>query len=124
MSKVTDFTGKRKVLKLRNGREAIIGGLSLDIVIWIEENFVSLEEFQKSELDGEGKHRLTNKIKLIYETLENKEDFEGYRDFARCVDFNNIDDFMEVVADIFEESYGKQTSNNQSAGKKRKAGAK
>ena len=87
---------------LYRGRIAVMGPITFDAMHMIEERFGSVEAMQKALTADPPKQ--TDLFAMVYICLENKEEFEGEKDFAKYVTFTHMPELIELLYHFMSRS--------------------
>jgi len=81
-------------INLLNGKKAIVGPITLEVLCWVEEKYGDWESFQENALR---KKKLAPMASFICQMLQNKSDFADEAEFFRSFAIQNINDIFEVL---------------------------
>jgi len=93
-------------IELKKGKKAIVGGLTFDVIIWVEEKYGDVDKFIRI-FQGIQENKIPpikDLIEILYQILENKDDFKDYRDFARYVDIRMGIDIFNLILESINHS--------------------
>lgn len=84
---------------LSKDKAAIIGPITFDVIVEIEEKYGSVFEMQQKmkEVLTDPKAKKGELIDIVFLLLENKDDFENSRDFGSYVPLKHTENLMEIV---------------------------
>jgi uncharacterized protein YjfI (DUF2170 family) len=81
-------------INLLNGKKAVVGPITLEVLCWVEEKYGDWESFQENALR---KKKLAPMASFIFQMLQNKSDFTDESEFFRSFSIQNINDIFEVL---------------------------
>lgn len=84
-------TPKTHEIELLNGKKAVVGAITLEVLCWIEEKYGSWEHFQKTVLE---KKAIAPVASFVFQMLTNKSDFSDEREFFRNFPIDNINELF------------------------------
>jgi uncharacterized protein YjfI (DUF2170 family) len=83
-----------KAIDLLNGKKAIVGPITLEVLCWVEEKFGDWEAFQENALK---KRKLAPIASFIFQMLQNKSDFTSETEFLTSFPLTRINDLFDVL---------------------------
>lgn len=99
---------------MKNGKEAIVGSMDLEVLCWITEKYGTLEEFQQkfTTLDFKNFPEISE---LLFQMLENQRDFEDIRDFRKNFPFASIGHLSEAIEKCIYASFPSESIAEESS---------
>lgn len=90
-------------IPLLKNKVAVLGPLTFELVYFVEDKYGGFDKMQ-AMLGGGGKPNIAEILDLFYQMVENKDEFEDAREFARHVPLSHLGPIIEHIVAMVGKS--------------------